>query len=113
MSDAALFEDSIVSVRRGTHVRTYAGEAVVWSPGRPPLLLDPVGAVVLQLLNGEATVGDLAIEVSEEVGIPRSIALNQFRRVLSSLAEGGALSGPHSVPPPDVPGEVFHGPYNP
>ena len=94
-------------------VRKYEDDSIVWASGGIPIRLDPVGSLIFELLDGEVTVGELADDVHAVVGVPRTVALDQIRSVISALDVGGALvtSNRGSLTPPTT--EVFFGPPNP
>jgi hypothetical protein len=88
-----LFPDEFVpELRSRSLVRHYGSEAVGWSDtGASPVLLDQIAAVVAQIVDGEATVGDLAQDVHAVLGVGRGIAAAQIRRALAQLDEGELL----------------------
>jgi hypothetical protein len=94
VSANARFPDEFVPVRAADLTRVDVGsEAVVWSPGRPePMALDPVATVMLGVIDGSASVAELAGEVHEEVGVPPDVARSQVERVLTLFDRAGALS---------------------
>lgn len=69
------------------------GEAVVWSPWRSvPTALDAVETVMLEVVDGEATVAELSRDVHEEVGIPLETAEAQVRRTIATFDRAGLLT---------------------
>lgn len=96
-------------------VRAYDNEFVVWSPdaGRP-IHLDPVAAVVFQLLDGSARLVDLIADIHEVIGVPAQVARNQLRRVVRQLEEAALLGGPGPATErvSTELGEMFPGPVN-
>jgi len=79
---------------RGDFERRQVGaECVVWSPLAPePTALDPVGAVMLDVVDGAASIGELAIDVHEEIGVPLEQAREQVARVITALDRAGLLT---------------------
>lgn len=101
-------------VRADALVRRYGNEAVAWSPlHRYPTSMDPVAALVFQLLDGSASVAELVTDVHEVVGIPQSIAHNQLMRVLSQLHDAGLLLTSAADVDPDAEPDLFPAPPNP
>lgn len=81
--------------------RRIGHEAVVWSPLRhEPLALDPVATVMLDVIDGSATLSELADDVHEVVGVSRDVAQARVVKITESLDRGGALatSDPETVP---------------
>ena len=70
------FDPSFVPVLRSDLLRRDLGhESLIWSPIRAkPTSLDPVASVMLQVVDGAATVADLASDVEDVVGIDASLA---------------------------------------
>ncbi len=55
--------------------RNIGSECVVWSPlAGEPTVLDAVATVMLDVIDGSASIGQLATEVHEEVGVPLETA---------------------------------------
>jgi len=108
-------ERPIEAMAEDTVIRFFENEAVAWGPGQPwPLYLDPVASLVVQMLDGEATVAELAEDVHEIVGVPNETAVDQIRRSVSLLRDGGVLEGAVEAAdePPDDDG-VFRNPPSP
>jgi hypothetical protein len=73
--------------------RDLGAESVVWSPLAPaPTALDPVATVMLDVLDGAASIGDLAIDVHEAVGVSMEDAQRQVTRIVELYAEAGLLT---------------------
>ncbi len=69
------------------------GETIVWSHMTAgPTLLDPVAALMLDVIDGEATVGQLSSEVSDEVGITLDVATEQIQRTVELFGGAGLLT---------------------
>lgn len=89
-------------------------EAVAWSGLRSyPVLLDPVAAIVYQLIDGNVSVGELVEDVHEALGVPESIARTRLRRVMQQFEDGGLLSTSRNETTPDDEYALFPGPQNP
>jgi hypothetical protein len=107
-------ESMAPGLREGTEVRHIDLESIVWSAsGTGPAFLDAVGTVVVQLLDGQTTLAELADEIHDEVGIPRSIAMAQLRTVVEQLHSVGALNTNANSPQPARDVGLFAGPPNP
>jgi len=73
--------------------RDIGGESVVWSPiAAEPIALDPTAAVMLDVIDGEASIGDLALEVHDVVAIPLETAERQVTRIVDQFWLGGLLT---------------------
>lgn len=112
IADAGL-RDAIVALADDAVVRHYDGEAVAWSPRGEPLHLDPASAVIVQLLDGSATVGQLAREISEEVGIPEPLAFSRLRDAVTTFEHAGLLDDSNHSALGAAEPSWFHGPLNP
>ena len=55
-------------------------------------MLDPVATVMLDVIDGEASIGQLATEVHEEVGVPFDVALQQVGRTVQLFDAAGMLT---------------------
>jgi hypothetical protein len=85
--------DFVPTLRTGFERRDIGSEAVVWSPLAPePAVLDPVATVMLDVIDGTASAGELAREVHEEVGIPLPAAQQQVSRIVEQFHRVGLLS---------------------
>lgn len=68
------------------------GAAVIWPPGRvEPSALDPVSTVMLDIIDGVATLQDLAQDVHEVIGIAPDVALSRVESAVNRLDSAGAL----------------------
>ena len=89
---------------------------LVWSPvAARPAVLDPVAAVMLEVIDGEASIGQLATEVHEEIGVPFDVALRQVERTVQLLDGAGMLTSSTPLPPEeaDAGRQLFTNPPNP
>lgn len=85
------------TLRERTIVHRIGDEAVVWSDLRPePTLLDPVAAVMLDVIDGLATTAELIDDVQSVLGIDHFAARAQVKRVLNLFDDAGMLAS--SVP---------------
>lgn len=106
------FESFVPALCDDVIVRRYDQEAIVWSPfGDRATYLDPVGSIVLQLLDGSVTIAELADDIRAEVGVPRSVVLGRLRAVVRQLDSSGVLKSSDS--PPLASDDFFYGPPNP
>ena len=77
--------------------RDLDGQCIVWSPiAAAPFVLDPVATVLLDVVDGEASVAELAAEVGEEIGVPLDAAQRQVQRVVELFAGAGVLTASES-----------------
>lgn len=110
------FMASAPGVRDDALIRRYGNEIVAWSPTAAlPAYLDPVAALVFQLLDGTSSVGALVDDVHDVVGVPTGVAREQIRRVVDRLDARGLLTtsnAPVGDADPDDLG-IFLGPPNP
>lgn len=73
-------------------------EVVAWPDGaEAPTYLDPVAALLAELLDGTASVEELVSDVHEALDVPLDIATSQVQRAISTLATGRLLE-PKTVP---------------
>jgi len=94
MTPVLAFPDTYVPALTPEFVRVDVGdEAVVWPAGRgEPGVLDPVATVMLGVIDGQASVAQLAREVHEEVGISLDVARKQVERIVSLFDRAGILT---------------------
>lgn len=87
-------EDAFVPRLRRDFLRSdIDGEAVVWSPDRGvPAALDPVTTVMLDVIDGSASIADLGADVQDVVGVPHDVARTQVLRTVGLLDEAGILT---------------------
>jgi hypothetical protein len=77
--------------------RVVAGESVVWSPlVDEPTVLDPVATVMLDVVDGTASIAELATDVHEVVGVPMETAQRQVLRVVEEFGQKGLLTSSSS-----------------
>jgi len=101
-------------VRDDIVLRTYGMEAVGWSPISPrPIHLDPVSALVIQMLDGSVSVGELIADIHDVIGVPPAIARSQLRRILAWFDAGGILSTSRESIIEDGSIDLFPAPPNP
>jgi hypothetical protein len=73
--------------------RDVGDECVVWSSlSGEPAVLDPVATVMLAVVDGEASIGELATEVHEEIGIPFDAAQRQVSALVERFGRAGLLT---------------------
>ena len=86
-------------LRSDNLARHYDNEVVAWSSASAlPVFLDPIAAVVFQIIDGVATVADLINDVHAELGLAREVADLQIRKCLHLLDAGGLLATSTSTP---------------
>ena len=84
--------DFIPTLRPNFLRRSLDGEVLVWSPVSPtPVVLDPVSAVMLDVVDGITSIRQLADEVHEEVGISFGLAWSQVRRSIEVFQSASLL----------------------
>lgn len=113
LSTSSAFEASTPGIGPDALVRSYDSGTLVWPANGVPVLLDAVGGVILQILDGESPIGELADDIADVISIPRSIAVTQLRTVVDALDAAGALTSSRPVAPPIADGDLFYGPLNP
>ena len=89
-----MFDPQLVPDLRSDLCRQDVGhEAIIWSPIREdPFAMDPVATVMLDVIDGNATLADLAEDVHMVVGVPAEVAELQVQRVVHLLDQAGALT---------------------
>ena len=91
--DDRSFDASVYQVRGDAILRRYDNESVSWSPvASEPVHLDPLASIVYELFESEVSVGDLLTEVNEVLGVPKSVARSQVRRVVAILNRGALMT---------------------
>lgn len=100
MTDYGIGSDRIPSLHRDFTHRVVDGETIVWSPTQAsPAVLDGVSAVMLDVIDGTASIGQLAREVHEEVGVPLDLAIAQVARTVATFDHLGLLDDAQQRPP--------------
>ncbi len=92
-------------MRRNLITAAIDGELVVFDPESAKVhQLDPVGAVIWQLLDGEATLAELIADLAEGFGVPEAQVRADVAALLDSLREHDLLDdGTATAPPPSPP----------
>jgi hypothetical protein len=106
----------VPELRRDYVRRDIAGECIVWSPvAAEPAVLDPVATVMLNVIDGDASIAQLATEVHEEVGVPFDVALRQVAQIVQLLDGAGMLTSSITLPPEEAAArrQLFPNPPNP
>ena len=111
--DDRRFDEFVPALRPDAIVRRFDNEAVAWSPAAiTPVYLDPLAALVLQLLDGSAPIAELLVDIHEVVGVPLPVARTQLRRVVGALQQGALLTTSPSELPIGLDFDLFSGPPN-
>jgi len=85
--------DVVPELRTDFERRDLGGESVVWSPvAAEPIALDPIATVMLDVVDGTASMAELASDVHEAVGVPLDAAERQVVRVVERFAQAGLLA---------------------
>ena len=85
--------DEVPQLRPDLIRRSIDNDVIIWSPlASEPTVLDPVAAVMLDVVDGDASVRELAHEVSQEVGIAFDIALREVQRTVALFADAASLT---------------------
>ena len=70
-----------------------ADQCVVWSPSAAePTALDTLATVMLDVVDGEATMGQIATEVHQEIGIPLETAQRKVKEIVDGYDRVGLLT---------------------
>lgn len=94
MNPMTVSEDYVPCRAADLVVRRFDGEAVIWAAHGPgPVRLDPVAAVISDIIDGAASVGDLIDDVHGALGVDRADAAFHIERCLHELGTAGALEG--------------------
>jgi hypothetical protein len=89
--------DFVPVLRPDTVRRTIDADTIVWSSlASAPTVLDPVDTVLLDVLDGEVTVGELATEVHDEVGLEIGAAQRRVSNVVNTFHVAGLLTASSS-----------------
>ncbi len=112
--DDAAFDRQAPAIRDDVIVEHIGIEAVAWAHGSPvPRRLDTVAAVVVQLLDGRVSLGELVDDVSDVLGIPASIARRRIREVIATLENWDLLSPARTRTTAGDEPDLFAAPPNP
>jgi hypothetical protein len=85
--------DFVPELRTDVERRDIGSECVVWSPlAAEPTALDPIATVMLDVVDGTASIAELAIDVHETVGVPLETAQRQVVRAVERFAQAGLLT---------------------
>jgi hypothetical protein len=83
----------VPELRSDVERRDIGSECVVWSPlAAEPTALDPVATVMLDVVDGTASIGQLATEVHEEIGVPLETARTRVTRIVERFSAAGLLT---------------------
>jgi hypothetical protein len=94
--------DFVPTLRAGFERRDIGNEAIVWSPrGAEPVELDPISRVMLDVIDGTASVGELATEVHEEIGIPLEAAQQRVSQVVERFDRAALLTTSTAISTPE------------
>jgi hypothetical protein len=95
-------------------IRDIDDHAVAWSPSAAgPIVLEPLSATVLGLLDGTVSAGELVSDLSDVLEVDHAAARRLLRRELSAFAGAGALEGSAPSARADPGDDVFPAPPNP
>lgn len=85
--------DVVPLLRDGIERQDIDGEAVVWSPISPvPTHLDPVATVLLDVIDGIASIGEIVADVQEVVGLPYDVAQQRIAHIIRTFDEARLLT---------------------
>jgi len=85
--------DFVPQLRSDIGRRDLDGESVVWSSlATDPIALDPVATVMLDVVDGDASIGDLAADVHDAIGVPLDTAQRQVAKVIELFSSAGLLA---------------------
>ena len=109
----ALEPRSSPRAREDLILREFDNEVIAWSPiGSEPVLLEPLPGVILQLLDGDVSVGELVADLAAVLEVDESAAREQLRHELSLLHDAGMLTTSTASAEPDLEPEVFPSSWN-
>ena len=87
--------DYVPTVKPGSRIEASANEAVAWAAeSLQPTYLDQVAKIIFDVIDGRATVADLAADIEDVFEVDREVAVWQLSRVLQLLDEGRLISNP-------------------
>ena len=112
MLDDLTSDSSTPQARSDLVVRDIDGGVVAWSPDAPePVVLQPLAATMLQLLDGEVSSAELVADLADVLDVDDDVARNVLRHELGRLDGAGLLT---TSPRSGSGGtEVFPAPPNP
>jgi len=88
-----LSSDVIPVLRDGIERQDIDGEAVVWSPISPvPTRLDPVATVLLDVIDGLASIGEIVADVQDVVGLPYDVAQQRVAQIVRTFDDARLLT---------------------
>lgn len=75
-------------------VHQYEDGMIAWSPrSRQFIALEGVTELLFQILDGSGTVDEVASDVQDVVGVPKTVALGKLRQTLEVFGTAGLLDG--------------------
>ena len=87
-----LAHDFVPAIRAGVAQRRIDTEAVVWSELRgQPSYLDPIATVLMDVVDGLATIDELIEDVHDALGVDRYTARRQVTRSIDLFDSAGIL----------------------
>ena len=111
MTSASHNQDFVPELRSDLIHRTVDHEAVIWSPTRnEATALDPVATIILQLIDGDASVSEMVSDICAVVGVDDGVARGQVHRTLAQLDDAGALHTSEAPAVPERQRELFVNP---
>ncbi len=88
-----LSSDVVPVLREDIERQDLDGEAVVWSPLSPaPARLDPVATVLFDVIDGIASIGEIAADVQDVVGLPYDIAQQRVVNIVRTFDDARLLT---------------------
>jgi len=112
MLDDVTADSSTPQARNDLVTRDFDGGVVAWAPdAAEPVVLQPLAATMLQLLDGEVSSGELVADLADVLDVGDDVARNVLRQELGRLHSAGLLTAsPRSGAGAT---EVFPAPPNP
>lgn len=107
MDDVAPPDDSwSPAVRTDLHTEGIDGELVIFDPLTSEVhQLDPLGTIIWPFLDGEATVGELVLDLAAAFEVPEARVRDDLGTLLATLSEHRLIEGqqPEQVEQPALP----------